>query len=66
MICRYEYCADLFVIPMSDIEIILGMDWLVSHGAQIDCGVNTVTIKNTIAEKVVYQGDRNARLEAKL
>jgi hypothetical protein len=66
MICGYEYCADLFVIPMSDIEIILGMDWLVSHGAQIDCGVNTVTIKNTITEKVVYQGDRNARLEAKL
>jgi hypothetical protein len=66
MICRYEYYADLFIIPMSDIAIIMGMDWLVSHGDQIDCGENTVTLKNPIREKVVYQGDRNARLEAEL
>jgi hypothetical protein len=51
---------------MSDIAIILGMDWLVSHGAQIDCGKNTVTLKNPIREKVVYQGDRNACLVAEL
>jgi hypothetical protein len=56
----------LFVIPMSDITIIMGMDCLVSHGAQIDCGANTVTLKNRIGEKVVYQGDQNARLEAEL
>jgi hypothetical protein len=31
MICTYEYYVDLFVIPMRDIAIILGMDWLVSH-----------------------------------
>jgi hypothetical protein len=42
------------------------MDWLVSHGAQIDCGENTVAIKNPTGEKVVYQGDLNARLEAEL
>jgi hypothetical protein len=45
---------------MSNIAIILGMDWLVSHGAQIDCGENTVTLKKPIGEKIVYQGDRNA------
>jgi hypothetical protein len=66
MICGYEYYADLFIIPMSDIAIIMGMDWLVIHGAQIDCGTNTVTLKTPIEEKVVYQGDRNARLEAEL
>jgi hypothetical protein len=42
------------------------MDWLVSHGVQIDCGENTVTLKNPIREKVVYQGDRNAHLKAEL
>jgi hypothetical protein len=31
IICAYEYYANLFVIPMRDIAIILGMDWLVSH-----------------------------------
>jgi hypothetical protein len=49
---------------MSNIAIILGMDLLVSHGAQIDCGANTATLKSPIREKVVYQGDQNARLEA--
>jgi hypothetical protein len=66
MICGYEYYADLFIIPMSNIAIILGMDLLVSHGAQIDCGANTATLKSPIREKVVYQGDQNARLEAEL
>jgi hypothetical protein len=42
------------------------MDWLVSHGAQIDYGENNVTLKYPIEEKVMYQGDRNARLEAEL
>jgi hypothetical protein len=66
VICGYKYYTDLFIIPMSDIAIILGMDWLVSHGAQLDCGANTVTLKNPIGEKVVYQGDRNTHLEAEL
>jgi hypothetical protein len=58
MICGYKYYAYLFVIPMSDKAIILGMDWLVIHGAQIDCGATIVSLKNPIREKVVYQGDR--------
>jgi hypothetical protein len=66
VICRYEYYTDLFIIPMSDIAIIMGMDWLVIHGAQIDCGTNTVTLKTPIGEKVMYQGDQNARLEAEV
>jgi hypothetical protein len=66
MICGYEYDVDLFVIPMSEIAIILGLDWLLSHGAQIDCGENTVTLNNPIGEKVVYQVDQNACLEAEL
>jgi hypothetical protein len=51
---------------MSDIAIIMGMDWLVIHGAQIDCGMNTVTLKTPIGEKVVYQGEQNACLELEL
>ena len=66
MICGYEYYADLFVIPMSDIAVILGMDWLSYHGAQIDCGENTVVLRNLKGERVTYQGDKNARLEAEL
>ena len=54
MIYGSEYYADLFVIPMRDIAVILGMDWLSYHGAQIDCGENTVTLRNPNGERVVY------------
>ena len=33
MICDRVYDADLLVIPMKDIAVILGMDWLSDHGA---------------------------------
>ena len=33
MICGSEYQADLFVIPMKDITVILGMDWLAKYKA---------------------------------
>jgi hypothetical protein len=65
MICGYGYYADLFVIPMSDIAIILGMDWLVSHGAQIDCGTNTITLMTPVGEKNVYQGDLKRSLRGR-
>ena len=29
---------DLAVLPMYDFDVIVGMDWLVRHGAVIDCG----------------------------
>ena len=45
MICDNAYCVDLFMIPMKDIAIILGMDWLSYHGVQIDYGENTVALR---------------------
>ena len=45
MICDNTYYVDLFMIPMKDIAVILGMDWLSYHGAQIDCGENTVALR---------------------
>ena len=54
------------MIPMKDIAIILGMDWLSYHGAQIDCGENTVALRGPNRNQIVYQGDINARLEAEL
>jgi predicted aspartyl protease len=44
MICHHEYYADLFVIPMKNIAVILGMDWLSNHEAQINYEENTVSI----------------------
>jgi hypothetical protein len=36
MIRDCVYFADLFIIPMKDMVVILGMDWLEENGAQID------------------------------
>jgi hypothetical protein len=66
MICGNEYYADLYVIPMRDIVVILGMDWLSNHGAQIDCGENRVAIREPGGGKAVYQGDNHTRMEVEL
>jgi predicted aspartyl protease len=33
MMCNCIYLADLFLIPMKDMAVILGMDWLEENGA---------------------------------
>jgi hypothetical protein len=66
MICGNEYFADLYVIPMTDIAVILGMDWLSNHGAHIDCGENTVPIREPGGGKAIYQGDKHTRMEVDL
>jgi hypothetical protein len=66
MIFGNEYYADLYVIPMRDIVIILGMDWLSNHGAQLDCGENTIAIREPGGGKAIYQGDKHTRMEVEL
>ena len=54
---------DLFIILMKDnISVILGMDWLSSHGAVIDCGEKTVALRNPGGGQIVYQGDKYTQL----
>jgi hypothetical protein len=65
-ICNFVYFADLFVIPMEDIAVILGMDWLSNHGAQIDCEEKTVSIRSPKGGRIVYQGDKHTQIEAEL
>jgi hypothetical protein len=66
MIYGNEYYADLSVILMRDITVILGMDWLSNHGAQIDYGENTVTIREPGGGKAIYQGDKQTPMEVEL
>jgi hypothetical protein len=66
MICGNEYYADLYVIRMRDIAVILDIGWSSNHGAQIDCGENTVVIREPGGGKAVYQGDKHTRMEVEL
>ncbi|XP_010534056.1 PREDICTED: uncharacterized protein LOC104809701 [Tarenaya hassleriana] len=41
-ICGMMLNADLIVVPIRDYDLILGMDWLSKHQAQIDCRQRTI------------------------
>jgi hypothetical protein len=51
---------------MRGIAVILGMDWLSNHGAQIVCGENTVAIREPRGGKAIYQGDTHTCMEVEL
>nr|GFC93381.1 putative reverse transcriptase domain-containing protein [Tanacetum cinerariifolium] len=46
--------ANLLPIHMFDFDVILGMDWLASHRATIDCYARTVIFGNVRQPKFVY------------
>jgi hypothetical protein len=66
MIRDCVYLADLFLIPMKDMDVILGMDWLEENGALIDCRDKTVSLRSLGGGRIVYQGDRHAHIEVQL
>lgn len=41
----WEFVADLIVMPMREFDVILGMDWLASYKAVIDCYLKNITIE---------------------
>ena len=49
--------VDLWVIDMTEFDVILGMDWLTSHLVIIDCGRRRVTAYTQDEICVMFQGD---------
>ena len=45
--------ADLVVMPMKEFDVILGMDWLASYHANIDCFSKTIAIELPNGENLV-------------
>ena len=48
------FSSSLVVLPRSDIDVILGMDWLVKHKAKIDCPSKTVLLTHDSGVEVWY------------
>ena len=46
--------ASLILLPRSDIDVILGMDWLVQHKANIDCSSRSVRLTHDSGEEIWY------------
>ena len=48
--------ADLILLPMTDFDIILGMDWLSKWGVTIDCRNKKVQIEGITREMMQETG----------
>jgi hypothetical protein len=51
-----ELRVDLMPLELYDFELILGMDWLSKHKAQVDCFTKTVTIQGIGDKRIVFKG----------
>ncbi|KAK1679777.1 hypothetical protein QYE76_040625 [Lolium multiflorum] len=60
----FQACLDLFILPMKDIDVILGMNWLEENGALIDYQ-NSVFEKPS-GDRIIYQGDKHTQIEVEL
>ena len=65
-ICNCTYYADLFVLPLKNIDAVLGMDWMSDNGAQIDCEEKTLSLREPGGGRVTYQADKYTHVEVEL
>ncbi|MGI4673462.1 hypothetical protein ACR2XN_28765 [Klebsiella pneumoniae] len=52
---------DLIPFKLGEFDVILGMDWLSSNGAQIDCAGKKVRLKIPEGKEVVFKGQRQTQ-----
>ena len=57
----YVMYANLIVIDMTDYDVILGMDWLSTHHAVIDCRKKHVRFQSLKAKSFEFQGTPRKR-----
>ena len=50
--------ADLVVLDLTDFDVILGMDWLSTYGATLDCRDKVVSLRDQDGSECVFRGDR--------
>ncbi|XP_070054166.1 uncharacterized protein [Nicotiana tomentosiformis] len=52
----YETRADLLLLDMIDFKVILGMDWLSSYHATLDCHAKSVTLAMLEVPRLEWRG----------
>jgi hypothetical protein len=48
------FLASLIPLQYSNIDLILGIDWLKAHAASFDCGANSIQVRHPSHEILVY------------
>ena len=61
-ISRILLIVDLRVMDMSEFNVILGMDWLMTHQVVIDCDRRRVTTYTLDGNCFMFQGDKHDAL----
>jgi len=55
---RCHFSVDLIPFRLGEFDIILGMDWLSSNNAQIDCANKRVKLQTEKNETVIFKGEK--------
>jgi len=55
---EHESKVDLIPLESNNFDIILGMDWLSKHKAQIECYTKTVTFQGLWGRRMIFRGER--------
>ncbi|XP_063938040.1 uncharacterized protein LOC135147916 [Daucus carota subsp. sativus] len=56
-----KFCADLIPFKLGEFDVILGMDWLSKHNAQIDCRSTKVILKTPNEKTIVFRGQKQVK-----
>ena len=60
-ILGHRFRANLIPFKLGEFDVILGMDWLSEHDAQIDCKKKKVTLRISEDDKVEFQGQKQVK-----
>ncbi|XP_074337380.1 uncharacterized protein LOC141674568 [Apium graveolens] len=60
-ISGYSFPASLIPFQLGEFDVILGMDWLAEHGAQIDYKKKKVIFKSPQGKKVEFKGQKQVK-----
>ena len=54
MMGDFKFLASPMVLGNSDIDLILGMDWLSKHKAQLDCAARQIQLTHPSEDVIIY------------
>ncbi|WOH05987.1 hypothetical protein DCAR_0625410 [Daucus carota subsp. sativus] len=56
-----KFCADLIPFKLGEFDVILGMDWLSKHSAQIDCKNKKVILISPDNKVITFRGQKQVK-----
>ena len=55
----FKFLASPMILGNSDIDLILGMDWLSKHKAQLDCAARQIQLTHSSEDVIVFAARDN-------